>query len=69
MESLESVRARIPERIVEHAVHGMLPKGRIGDDIKVHHLKVYRGAEHPHDAQQCVDITHLIDAKPSPRFQ
>lgn len=44
----------------------MLPKGRIGDDIKVHHLKVFKGASHPHEAQQPIDITHLVDAKRAP---
>jgi len=68
VETLSNLRARLPERIVEEAVYGMLPKGRIGHDIRTHHLKVFKGAEHPHEAQQPTDITHLIDAKPSPRF-
>jgi len=40
-----------PERIIELAVHGMLPKNRLGDAMKTK-LKVYAGAEHPHQAQQ-----------------
>ena len=39
-----------PERIVEHAVRGMLPKNRLGDAL-YRNLKVYAGAEHPHQAQ------------------
>jgi large subunit ribosomal protein L13 len=40
-----------PERVVEHAVKGMLPKGSLGREMygKLH---VYAGAEHPHAAQQ-----------------
>lgn len=39
-----------PERVLESAVHGMLPKTRLGDKMKLK-LKVYAGAEHPHQAQ------------------
>ncbi len=55
---------RIPERIIERAVKGMLPKGRLGRDIKLH-LKVYKGTGHPHEAQQPTDITNRISAKPA----
>jgi large subunit ribosomal protein L13 len=61
-ETLEQIRARIPERILEKAVKGMLPKGRLGNKL-FNHLKVYKGASHPHAAQRPVDITGLIDAK------
>jgi ribosomal protein L13 len=54
---------RIPTRIIEKAVWGMLPKGRLGNRIKLH-LKVFKGDAHPHIAQKPVDITHLIDTKP-----
>lgn len=40
-----------PERMVELAVHGMLPKNRLGNRLKTK-LKVYAGTEHPHAAQQ-----------------
>ena len=39
-----------PDRMIEFAVHGMLPKNRLGDSLKTK-LKVYGGAEHPHQAQ------------------
>ncbi len=39
-----------PIRIVEHAVRGMLPKNKLGDAL-YRNLKVYAGAEHPHQAQ------------------
>jgi len=40
-----------PERMIELAIYGMLPKNRLGDAMKTK-LKVYAGAEHPHQAQQ-----------------
>ncbi len=43
--------ARFPERVLEKAVKGMLPKGPLGYAM-LKKLKVYRGAEHPHTAQQ-----------------
>ncbi len=54
---------RLPERIIEKAVYGMLPKGRLGNGIRLH-LKTYKGPNHPHEAQQPVDITHKINQKP-----
>ena len=50
-ESVEKLRERRPELIVERAVHGMIPHNRLGSQIKKK-LKVYAGAEHPHEAQQ-----------------
>ena len=43
--------ARHPERIIEHAVRGMLPHNRLGRAI-YKKLKVYAGPDHPHEAQQ-----------------
>jgi len=43
--------ARSPERLIEEAVRGMLPKSKLGRK-QFHKLKVYRGAAHPHAAQQ-----------------
>jgi large subunit ribosomal protein L13 len=40
-----------PERVIEWAVQGMLPKGRLGRAMSKK-LKVYRGADHPHAAQK-----------------
>ncbi len=40
-----------PERVIEHAVKGMLPKNPLGRQM-YRKLKVYPGAEHPHTAQQ-----------------
>lgn len=47
----ENMRAKFPERIVENAVRGMLPKNRLGRQM-FKKLFVYTGAEHPHGAQQ-----------------
>ena len=48
---LDHLRKTHPERIVEKAVWGMLPKTKLGRSI-IKHLKVYSGPEHPHMAQQ-----------------
>ncbi len=45
------IRARHPERLVEYAVKGMLPKNKLGRQ-QFRKLKVYAGGEHPHQAQQ-----------------
>jgi large subunit ribosomal protein L13 len=40
-----------PERVIMHAVRGMLPKNRLGRRLLTH-LRVYPDAQHPHEAQQ-----------------
>jgi large subunit ribosomal protein L13 len=45
------VRQRQPQRLVEEAVRGMLPKSKLGDAM-FRKLKVYSGKDHPHVAQQ-----------------
>ena len=45
------VRQRQPQRLVEEAVRGMLPKSKLGDAM-FRKLKVYSGKDHPHAAQQ-----------------
>ena len=50
-ESLEQALERHPERVIEIAVKGMLPKGPLGRQM-YRKLKVYAGTEHPHAAQQ-----------------
>ena len=45
------VRQRHPERLVEEAVHGMLPKTKMGQAM-YRKLKVYAGPDHPHTAQK-----------------
>ena len=53
VEKFESLQERIPERIIEKAVKGMLPHNSLGRQ-QFRKLKVYKGAEHPHDAQNPV---------------
>jgi len=50
-ESLETLLDRAPERVLELAVKGMLPRNPLGR-LMFKKLKVVRGAEHPHQAQQ-----------------
>jgi large subunit ribosomal protein L13 len=49
--SVAQLRTRRPERIVEHAVRGMLPKNSLGREM-FRKLKVYAGADHKHAAQE-----------------
>jgi len=50
-ETFEKLHARKPDRVLEKAVKGMLPKNSLGRDM-IRKLKVYSGSEHPHSAQQ-----------------
>ncbi len=56
METFDQLQARIPERIIEKAVKGMLPKNSLGRKLFTK-LKVYAGSEHPHEAQQPETLT------------
>jgi len=49
-ETVEKVRQRRPELLIQRAVKGMVPHNRLGNKI-VTKLKVYSGEEHPHAAQ------------------
>ena len=49
--SVAKVRAKQPERLIMHAVRGMIPKNRLGR-VLLTKLKVYKGSQHPHSAQQ-----------------
>ncbi|WP_189523506.1 50S ribosomal protein L13 [Nostoc sp. PA-18-2419] len=50
-ETFTKLQQRLPERIIEHAVKGMLPKNSLGKQLFTK-LKVYAGPTHPHDAQK-----------------
>ena len=54
--SFERMLAKHPERIIEKAVRGMLPKNTLGRAMGKK-LKVYAGPEHPHAAQKPREIT------------
>lgn len=51
-ETPQQILAKKPERLLEHAVKGMLPKSRLGRQIFIQNLYVYAGGEHPHSAQE-----------------
>ena len=48
---MAEVRAKQPEKLITHAVRGMVPKNRLGR-VLMTKLKVYKGDQHPHAAQQ-----------------
>lgn len=49
------LEGRFPERVVEKAVERMLPRGPLGRQ-QLSNLRVYKGSEHPHEAQQPVSL-------------
>jgi len=49
--TVSQIRARHPEKLITHAVRGMVPKNRLGR-VLMTKLKVYKGDKHPHEAQQ-----------------
>ena len=53
--SVRDMRSKHPERILEAAVRGMLPRNVLGAE-QFKKLKVYAGSEHPHAAQQPKDL-------------
>jgi len=56
------LQAKYPERLIEEAVKGMLPKTKLGRK-QFKKLKVYRGASHPHQAQQPKPLKRARAAK------
>ena len=54
-ETFQEAMEKHPERVIEHAVKGMLPKNTLGRAMGKK-LKVYAGPEHPHAAQQPREI-------------
>lgn len=55
-ETFAKLQIRLPERIIEHAVKGMLPKNSLGRQLFTK-LKVYAGDSHPHQAQKPQTLT------------
>jgi len=53
--SLEKQLAKAPERVIESAVNGMLPKGPLGRQM-FRKLRVYKGPQHDHAAQQPITL-------------
>jgi len=56
------VRQRRPEKLVEDAIRGMLPKTKLGDAM-YRKLKVYKGTDHPHQAQRPETLTTKSEAR------
>ena len=54
--TLRELLAKHPERVIEHSVKGMLPKGPLGREMYTK-LHVYAGPEHPHAAQKPETLT------------
>ena len=55
-ESFRQRRARHPELLIQGAVKGMIPHNRLGRSV-ITKLKVYKGSEHPHAAQNPVPVS------------
>ncbi len=53
---------RHPERVIEKAVFGMLPKSSLGRQVLRRKLKVYAGPKHPHEAQRPVPLTGMKES-------
>ncbi len=54
--TLREMMEKHPDRAIQYAVKGMLPKNRLGRQM-IKKLKVYAGGEHPHSAQQPVELS------------
>ena len=55
--TLGKMLSKNPERVIENAVYGMLPKTTLGRQVLRRKLRVFAGAEHPHVAQQPTVLT------------
>ena len=55
--------AKHPERVIEKAVYGMLPKTALGRQVLRRKLRVFANAEHPHAAQQPTPLTFKTSEK------
>ncbi|MDB4908332.1 MAG: ribosomal protein [Gemmatimonadetes bacterium] len=55
--SFATMIAKHPERVIEKAVYGMLPKTTLGRQVLRRKLRVYAGADHPHVAQQPTSLS------------
>lgn len=59
-QSPRTIFEKSPERLIRHAIKGMMPKNRLSREV-LRNLYVYTGSEHPHEAQtpQTVDLNIL----------
>jgi|688.fasta_scaffold57785_2 large subunit ribosomal protein L13 len=58
-ENIEQLLKRIPERVIYNTVKGMIPRDTTLGRAQLKKLKVYASADHPHAAQQLVEIKEL----------
>lgn len=56
IETFANLNKRIPTRIIEHAIKGMLPKNKLGRQL-FRQINVYKSEQHPHRAQKPQHIT------------
>lgn len=54
-ETFEKLNQRIPNRIIEHSIKGMLPKNSLGRKI-FKNLKIYPNSEHPHKSEKLIEL-------------
>ena len=54
--TFRQMQEKHPDRIIKKAIKGMLPHNRLGNQ-QIKKLKIYSGAEHPHQAQQPQPLT------------
>ena len=54
--TVAQIRAKHPEKLIHHAVKGMIPKNRLGSKLLTK-LKVYKGSQHPHASQNPATLT------------
>ncbi|MFO8035959.1 MAG: 50S ribosomal protein L13 [Anaerolineales bacterium] len=59
--TLRDQLAKNPERVIEHAVYGMLPHNRFGKKLRKK-LKVYAGPDHPHQAQRPKPVDEVLSS-------
>ena len=59
----DTMLAKHPERVIEKAVYGMLPKTALGRQVLRRKLRVFAGADHPHVAQQPTPLTFTKSEK------
>jgi large subunit ribosomal protein L13 len=58
-----SMLASHPDRVIEKAVFGMLPKSTLGRQVLRRKLRVYAGPDHPHQGQQPLPLKLTKDAE------
>jgi large subunit ribosomal protein L13 len=55
-QTVADIRAKHPERLIQKAVKGMIPKNKLGSTLMTK-LKIYAGDKHPHEAQKPTTTT------------